>query len=127
MQRSPGQKTKTIGLHGRQYLELDVARQKVVDRLFADQAHKAVPGRRLLRLRDMPAGKIATARVDDLPLRCGHVDGLPDLVPWRRPVDVVELVQVDVVRPETGQAGIECPANVQRREPALVGPAPVAS
>ena len=71
----------------------------------------------LLRLRDVPAGEVAAARVEDLSLLDRDVDRLPDLVPRRVPVDVVELVEVDVVRLQPLQARVEGAADVQRGEP----------
>ena len=51
---------------------------------------------------------------------------LPDLLPGRVAVDVVELVEVDVVGLEALQAALEGAADVEGRELALVGDAPMA-
>ena len=93
-------------------------------RLLAHQAHEVAPGRRLLRLGDVPAGEVRRADVQDLALGPQHLHRLPDLVPAGAPVDVVHLVEVDVVGLQPLQAGVAGPADVQRREPPLVGPVP---
>src|SRR5690606_7789008 len=49
-------------------------------------------------------------------------DGLPDLLERGGPVDVVELVEVDVVRLEPLEAGVHGPADVDRGELVVVGP-----
>src|SRR5579863_4045796 len=77
---------------------------------------------RLLCLGDVPTGEVTTTGVEDLALGNGQVDCLPDLVPWRRAVDMVKLVEVDVVRLETPQTGIECMADVECRQTTGIGP-----
>ncbi len=93
-------------------------------RLLAHQAQEVAPLRRLLRLRDVPAREVRRAAVEDLALVPQDLHRLPDLVPRRRPVDVVHLVEVDVVGLQPLEAGVARPADVERRELALVRPLP---
>ena len=122
VQRGPGDDAEAVGLRRRQHLELDSALDQVVDRLLAHQAHPAASASRLLTLRDVPAGEVRGSDVEDLALLAQDVHRLPDLVPRRRAVDVVHLVDVDGVGPEPGQARVARATDVERRELALVGP-----
>ena len=76
----------------------------------------------LLRLGDVPAGKVGRADVEHLALLDEHFHRLPDLLPGCQAVDVVHLVQVNVV----GLQALERPfaglADVQRRKFAMVRP-----
>ncbi len=122
VQRRPRDDAEAVVLGGRDDLHLRAALGQVVQALLADQAEGAAPGGGLVRLGDVPAREVRGAGVEDLALLHQHVDGLPDLVPRRVPVDVVELVQVDVVGPEPFQAGVHGPADVDRRKLVVVGP-----
>ena len=66
--------------------------------------------------------KLLLPDVEDLALLDGDLDGLPDLVPRRVPVDVVELVEVDVVGLQALEAGVQGAPDVQRGQLGLVGP-----
>ena len=121
-QRRPRDDPEAVVLGRRQHLELDLARQQVVVRLLADQAHEVAARRRPLRLGDVPAGEVRRADVEDLALGPQHLHGLPDFVPARAPVDVMHLVEVDVVGLQPLQAGVAGPTDVQRRELAVVRP-----
>ena len=122
MQWRPRDDAQSVLLRRGNDFQLDGAGEQVVDGLFADQTGVVAPGGGGLRLGDVPAGEVAAARVQDLALLDGHLDGLPDLIPRGVPVNVVELVDVDVVRLEALEAGIQCPADVESREPAVIGP-----
>src|SRR5688572_1786404 len=111
-------------LRGRNDLELDVADEQVVERLLADQAHEISPGSGGLSVGDVPAGEVATAGVEELAGLHRDLDRLPDLLPRRVPIDVVELVEIDVVGLQPAQTCIERSADVERRQLAFVGPAP---
>ena len=99
-------------LRGRDDLQLDVADEQVVERLLADQAHQVSPGSCGLSVGDVPAGEVATPGVKDLARLHRHLDRLPDLLPRCVPIDVVELVEIDVVGLQPAQARIERLANV---------------
>ena len=58
---------------------------------------KFARARDLVRARDVPAGEVARADVEDLPLLHQQLHRLPDLVPPRVAVDVVHLIEVDVI------------------------------
>jgi hypothetical protein len=60
----------------------------------------------------------------DCSLTDEHLHRLPDLVPRGAAVDVMHLVQVDVVGPQSPQRGVASPADVQRGQLALVRPRP---
>src|SRR5919112_3261607 len=101
-------------LRRRNDLELDVADDQVVERLLTDEAHQVPPGSGGLRVGDVPAGEVATAGVKDLAgLNC-HLDRLPDLLPRTVPINVVELVEIDVVGLQPPQTCIKRPADVER-------------
>jgi len=99
-----------------------MSREQVVDGLLADESGEVPAARLRLRGGDVPTGEVAAARVEDLALRDGGLHRLPDLVPRRVPVDVVELVDVDVVGLQPLQARVERATDVERREPAVVRP-----
>jgi hypothetical protein len=67
------------------------------------------------------AGEVATAEVDHLAGSNKLLHRLPDLLPRRASVDVVHLVQVDVVGPQSTQAVLAGLADVVRREATIVG------
>lgn len=106
-----------------QYLALDVADDEVVDRLLANEAGVVALLGSGLRLGDVPPGEVAASGVQDLALLYCDLHRLPDLVPGGGAVDVVELVEVDVIRLQALEARVERAADVQRGELALVGPA----
>ena len=92
--------------HGRQHLELD-SRGAAGCRCDCSltRPRKLRRRGRLLRLRDVPAGEVATSRRrGPCPARRSDLHRLPDLVPRRVPVDVVHLVEVDVVGLQPPQA-----------------------
>src|SRR5665647_2439048 len=122
VQRRPREDAQAVLLRRGNDFQLNGAGEQVVDGLFADQAGVVAPGGGGLCRGDVPAGEVAAARVQDLALLDGHLDGLPDLIPRGIPVDVVELVDVDVVRLEAFEAGVQCSTDVQSRELALIGP-----
>jgi hypothetical protein len=62
----------------------------------------------------VPAREVAAADVKDLACGDGDVDRLPDLVPRSSPVNMVELVEVDVVGLQPGKARVQRAADVQR-------------
>src|ERR671917_2469856 len=109
-------------LRSRDDLQLDVADEQVVQRLLADQTHQVPPGSGGLSISDVPAGEVATAGVEDLAGLDCHLDRLPDFLPRSVPIDVVELVEIDVVGLQSAQACIERPADVERGQLALVWP-----
>src|SRR6187551_3573023 len=98
-------------LSGRNHLELYVTDEQVVERLFADQSHEVSPSSSGLRLGDMPAGEIAAAGVEDFASLHRQLDRLPDLLPRCVPIDVVELIEIDVVGLQPAQTRIECSAD----------------
>src|SRR5262249_878503 len=73
------------------------AAQQVVDRLLADEPEEVATRRGFLRFGDVPTGVVRGPAVEDLPLLPQDLHRLPDLVPRRRPIDVMELVEVDDV------------------------------
>jgi hypothetical protein len=92
-------------------------------RLTSSAGNEEVAGLRgLLRGGEMPAGEVAAADVDDLSVADQPLGGLPDLFPRSGPVDVVELVQVDVVGAQPAQAVLAGLADVQRGQAAGVRP-----
>src|SRR4051794_15455319 len=97
VQRAPRDDTQPVVLRGGQHLELDLAPGEVVERLLADESGEVSLPRRLLSGGDVPSREVAAAGVEDLALRAQGLHRLPDLLPWRVPVDVVHLVEVDVV------------------------------
>ena len=72
----------------------------------------------------MPAGEVATPNVDHLSLLVQLFHRLPDLFPGRFAIDMMHLVQIDMVGPQPPQAVLAGPADVERREPGLIGPVP---
>jgi hypothetical protein len=68
----------------------------------------------LLGLGDVPAREVAAADVKDLACGDGDADRLPDLVPRSSPVNMAELVEVDVAGLQPGKARIQRAADVQR-------------
>jgi hypothetical protein len=73
-------------------------------------------------LGNLPARKIGRADIQDLALLDEHFHGLPDLLPGRQPVHVVELVQVDMVGLHAPQRFFTGVPDVQRRKTGRVGP-----
>jgi hypothetical protein len=100
---------------GGQHLELDGAFHKVIDGLLGHQAEE-VPGLGgLLGGGEVPAGEVAAADVEDLAVADEPFGGLPDLLSGCAPVDVVELVELNVVGAKPAQAVFAGSADVQRR------------
>jgi hypothetical protein len=84
--------------------ELDGAGGEVVEALLADRAEEVPLAGELLGGRDVPGGEVAAADVEHFAFADELFHGLPDLLPRRRPVDVVHLVEVDVVGLQPAQA-----------------------
>ncbi len=122
LQRAPGDDAHAVGLAGGQDLQLDGALQQVVDALLAGQAREVTGASCLLGLGDVPAREVRRARVEHLALGDEGLHRLPDLVPRRVAVDVVELVQVDVVGLQPPQRRFAGPPDVQRGQEGVVGP-----
>ena len=78
----------------------------------ADAAH--------LRERHVPGGEVATADVADLALADQLLHRLPNLLPRRRPVDMVHLVQVDVIGLQPPQTRLTRAPNAVRGQPSVV-------
>ena len=87
-----------------------------------DQAEVVAALRCFLCLRDVPAGKVRRSGVKDLSLRAKDFVGFPDLVPRRRSVDVVHLVDVDVVGLQPAQRCLAGALDVQGGKLAVVRP-----
>src|SRR3712207_2500067 len=121
-ERAPRDDPDAVVLSGGQYLELHVPREQVVVRLLADQAQEVPAGGRLVRRGELPGGVVGGADVEDLALRDQRLAGLPDLVPRRGRVDVVELVEVDPVGLHPAQRGLARPDQVPGGEERVVGP-----
>ena len=102
-------------------LQLDGAGGEVVDALLRHQAHEVAGGSDALCGGDLPAGEVAATEVDHLAGSHKLLHRLPDLLPWRASVDVVHLVQVDVVGPQSTQAVLASLADVVSREATIVG------
>src|SRR6185436_18182553 len=78
-ERAPRNQPHPIVAAGGQHFELDRANQEVVVALLTDQSERVARPRPFVRLRDMPAGKVAAADIDDLALLHEGVHRLPDL------------------------------------------------
>src|SRR5205823_4613879 len=81
LQRAPRDETEAVRLACGHHLELDRAIDQVVERLLAYEPVEVTRARRLVRLRDVPAGEIRGADVDHLALLDEGLHRLPDLVP----------------------------------------------
>src|ERR1700689_924955 len=68
VQRRPRNDTHAVGDGSGQDLKLDVAGHQVVDGLLADQAEEVTGRRHVVGLRDMPAGEVGRADIEDLAL-----------------------------------------------------------
>src|SRR5437763_9641551 len=82
--------------------------------LLGDQAEEVAVTRDLVGLRDVPAGEVGAAHVEDLALAHQLLHALPDLFPGRAARDVVHLVEVDVVRLQTPQGRLTLALERQR-------------
>src|SRR3954447_7375773 len=122
VQRAPGDDADPVLLRGRDHLELDLPGEQVVDRLLADQALEVAPGGRLVGRGDLPAGVVGGADVEHLALRDQRLARLPDLLPRRLQVDVVELVEVDPVGLQPAQRGLAGADDVACRQEGVVRP-----
>lgn len=121
-QRAPRDHADAKRLRGRQNLQLDLAGEQVVVRLFADQAEEVALRGLGLRDREMPAGEVGGAEVQHLALGDKGFTRLPQFFPRRVAVDVVELVQIHVVGLQAAQRRVDRAADVQGGKLALVGP-----
>src|SRR5205823_428852 len=81
--------------------------------------HVQPPGG-LACLRDVPAGVVAGAGVDDFALFHEDIDGLVNLFPRRVAVDVVHLVQIDAIGLEPAEAAFARLADMQGAAAAIV-------
>src|SRR4029079_5750735 len=90
--------TEAVLLARGEHLELDRSIDQVVEALLRDEPEEVPRARPLRRLRDVPAREGRRADVEHLPLADERLHRLPDLVPGRRAIDVVHLVEVDRVR-----------------------------
>jgi hypothetical protein len=106
-------------------LELDGAGGQVVEALLADQAHEVPLAGELLGRCDVPAGEVAAADVEHLAFADELFHRLPHLLPRRRPVDVVHLVEVEVIGLQPAQAVLTGLADVVGRQMPVVGPVPI--
>src|SRR5262249_17035045 len=119
-ERAPRDHADPVRTARREHLELDGARREVVQALLRDQAQEVARRGGGVRLRDVPAGEVAAADVQDLPPRHEQLERLPVLVPRRVPVDVMHLVEIDVVGLEAAQALVAGPPDVQGRQAIVV-------
>src|SRR3954449_2911324 len=122
VQRAPRDDPDAVVPGGGDHLELDVAGEQVVDRLLADQALEMAPGGRLVGRGDLPARVVGGADVEHLALGDQRLARLPDLLPRRLQVDVMELVEVDPVGLQPAQRGLAGADDVARRQEGVVGP-----
>src|SRR5215510_4949672 len=76
----------------------------------------------LLRLRQLPAGKIAGPDVENLPLPNQLLHRLPDFFPRRLAVHMVHLIQIDAVHLKTPQARFTRSFDMQSRQARLIRP-----
>jgi hypothetical protein len=121
-ERAPRNNAEAVAAARREHFELDRARRQVVEALLAHETKEVARLRGFIRLRDVPAREVAAADVDDFALRDERFHRLPDLVPRRRSIDVVHLVEVDAIGLHALQARVARVANVSRREQAVVRP-----
>src|SRR6185312_429205 len=121
-ERAIGDDAHAVGGAGGQHLELEGPFDQAVLALLGHDTEEAPARRRLVRPRDVPAGEVGRADVDDLPLLDQELHRLPDLVPGRLAIHVVHLVEVQMIGREPPQAPFAGGADVARRQPALVRP-----
>ena len=84
--RSAGISSELYGSHG-----------EVVQALLGGEAHEVPSRGGALGEGHVPGGEVAAADVADLAFVDQLFHRLPGFLPWRGPVDVVHLVQVDVI------------------------------
>ena len=102
------------------HLQLHGPHGEVVQALLRRQAHEVACRGGALGEGHVPGGEVAAADVADLALADQLLHRLPDLLPRRRPVDVVHLIQVDVIGLQPPQARLAGPPDVVGRQPAVV-------
>ncbi len=121
-QQSSGQRAVRehgqVGRQGeRQQLDFGLALDEVVHRLQGDDRRPAVQGAPAEGRRHLPRGEVAHADVEDLARRDQCVERAQRVVDTSAVVEAVQVVEVDAIGAETGQAALD-------RRPEVGGDAP---
>ncbi len=123
-ERTPRNDADTKGATRWQNLQLNRTRRQVVQALLRDKPQEMSLLGHAVRVGDVPAREVAAADIQNFAFTHKLFHRLPDLIPGRVTINVVHLVQIDMVGFEPAQAILTCPANMIRRQAAVVGSFP---
>ena len=91
----------------RQQLDFGLSLDEVVHRLQGDDRRPAVQGAAAEGRRHLPRGEVAHADVEDLARRDQCVECAQRVVDTSAVVEAVQVVEVDAIGAETGQAALD--------------------
>ena len=106
----------------RQQLHLDHAIDQVVARLDAVEPHHVSPVTQPERPRQLPGGEVAAAQVAHLTPPHQVIQRVERLFQWGRGIPGMDLIQVDIVRLQAPQAGLDLLEDRRAGEPLSVRP-----
>ena len=116
----PGDDADTLVLAQRQHLPLLLAIDQVVLRLHGDERRPAVGAGRAQHLHELPCVHRGSADVAGLAGADDIVQRLQRLLDRRIIVEAVDLIEIDIVDAEPGQAAVDAIHDVLARQAAVV-------
>src|SRR5262249_8739445 len=120
--RAPDEDAETLVDRDRDEFVFSLARLQSVMDLLGNEALVIVALGDVERLHDVPAGIIGAADIADLALLHEGIEGLHRLLERGRAVPLMHLVEVDMIGPETLEAGFRLLDDMPAREAPIVRP-----